>query len=162
MVSQSFGLIQRPFFRQSAARMTIAATHAVIAAKEAAMRTGRRLYDTEHLLYGIAHTLDSPASRILAEHGASAQAIREHLGKLTSDLELNENEIEPSSTIIACMQNAMARLASMSRIMLDPEALLFELTSRGKHRASEILRTLGADVDRIHTKLEEHMHGKNT
>jgi len=142
-------------------RTTIAATHAILAGKEAAMRLGMRMYDCEHLLYGIAHCEDSPASQILAEHGVRAQTLRQYLGNMASDLELNEREIEPSAAVGLCYEGALANLPSMSRLMLGPEMLLFTLTDGTEHRALEILKALGADIELIRAKLKERLYGRN-
>jgi ATP-dependent Clp protease ATP-binding subunit ClpA len=142
-------------------RTTTAAAHAILAAKEAAMRAGRRIFDAEHLLFGIAHVESSAASRILAEQGVSADGIRQQLGSLGRDLELDELEVEPSGKIHICFARALTHSESMSRALLDPETLLYSLTDGTEPRVAEILNAMGANVDRIRFKLKEYLDGRN-
>jgi ATP-dependent Clp protease ATP-binding subunit ClpA len=142
--------------------MTIGSAHAVLAAKDAAVRRGTRIYDTDHLLYGIAHVEDTPAAHILAEKNITPQRLCKHLGESTENIELSEREIIASEAVNACFQMAVDRLASMSRLMLDPEMLLYAMIEVPDHRGMETLKTLGADVEKIRTQLKELLYGRNT
>lgn len=154
-------VLARPFDPPTE-RVTITAAHAIIAAKESAMRAGRRIYDVEHLLYGIAHVQDSPASGILAGNNAAPETIRQHLPKGTENRELNEREVLPSAAVGLCFQKAFGQMASMSRLMLDTELLLFALVDAGDHRGMEILKALGADIEGIRVQLKTVLYERQS
>ena len=149
-------------------RFTKHARQVLQIAQEEAMRLNHNYVGTEHLLLGLAKEENGLASKVLREVGAtSAEVVRqvERMAPRNPRPPFGKPTLTPRTKRV--IELAVEEARQMGHAYIGTEHLLLGLVREDEGIAAEVLRSLGASVDKIRqqttrTILENQLQEKST
>ncbi len=149
-------------------RFTKHARQVLQIAQEEAVRLNHNYVGTEHLLLGLAKEESGLAAKVLREVGASpAEVIRqvERMAPRNARAPFGKPTLTPRTKRV--IELAVEEARQMGHTYIGTEHLLLGLVREDEGIASEVLRSLGADLDKVRqqttkTILENQLQEKTT
>jgi ATP-dependent Clp protease ATP-binding subunit ClpC len=131
-------------------RFTDRARHVVVYAQEEARMLNHDYIGTEHILLGLIHEGEGVAARALEEMGISLDAARARVEEL-----IGQGPEPPTGHIPftprgkKVLELSLREALQMGHTYIGTEHILLGLVREGEGVGAQVLRELGADVDRV-------------
>ncbi len=132
---------------------------AVLGLAQEEARTFRHNYlGTEHLLLGLLRSTDSPAAATLANLGLTLGTARLAVEKIIGYGEAAvEGKPKLAPRAISVLSLSVSEAGRLKQSQIGPEHILLGLLREGEGIAMGILRTFGADADKVRAQLFQTM-----
>lgn len=130
-------------------KFTESVQKAVAKAQEASKKYGTKYLGTEHILYGILSVGDSFAANLISEYGIDAEKY-ENLFAQNIDLKYEANGFTPRTKK---MFETAISFAIQSGGFVGSEHLLLAIVSDKESMATQLLQSLGADIEKLKDRL---------
>ncbi len=141
-------------------RFTERAQRVVVLAQEEARRLGHNMVGTEHVLLGLVAEGDGVAARALQALGISLEKVRAEVEKV-----IGRGEGAPQANIIftprakRVLELAFDEARQFGHTYIGTEHILLGLIREGEGVAAQVLRNLGADLDKVRRQVIELLGG---
>lgn len=146
-----------------AGRFTNNARSALNNAQIEAQQLGHNYVGTEHLLIGIINVTESPASRILAEKGVTADAVKQHIKQLVGEGTFNEgNTFAMTPRTKNVIELSMHEAKNLKQSYVGTEHILLALSREQSSIAARVLMDLGVDLSELKDQLLSLLESQET
>ncbi|MFZ5634564.1 MAG: ATP-dependent Clp protease ATP-binding subunit [Bacillota bacterium] len=131
-------------------RFTERAQKVLFLAQEEAMRLGHPYVGTEHILLGLIREGQGVAAKILAGLGVEAENVRNLVEQMVGrGQEVSGNELTLTPRGKKILELAVEEARRMGHNYVGTEHLLLGLIKEGEGVAAQVLKGMGADLDRV-------------
>lgn len=131
-----------------------------VLAQEAARAMGHEVIGTEHLLLGLIQESEGIAAKALHSLGIKSEDVQKEVEKLVGR---GQNpaigQLAPTPRVKKVVELANEEARSLGQGYVDTEHLLLGLVREGEGVAAQVLKTLGADLDKIRAALMKMLGG---
>jgi ATP-dependent Clp protease ATP-binding subunit ClpC len=141
-------------------RFTDRARRVVVLAQEEARMLNHVYIGTEHILLGLIHEGDGIAARALGSLNISLEDVRRHVERI-----IGQGQAAPTGHIPftprakKVLELSLRESLSLGCNYIGTEHLLLGLIREGEGVAAQVLRKLGADLDRVRETVIHQMYG---
>jgi len=141
-------------------KFTEKAKAAIEAAQHAARTFGQNYVGTEHLLLGLSQVADSVAARAIESQGITAAMIEARISEVSQGISQFDgapqgNEFTPRTKRV--MELSMQEAVRMGTSYIGTEHMLIALIREADCVGAQILKSLGADMQRVYDEIMNMM-----
>ncbi len=143
-------------------RFTERAQRVIVLSQEEARRLGHNVVGTEHILLGLVAEGEGVAARVLSELGQLAD-VRQEVEKVIGRGEggsLGQIGFTPRAKRV--LELAFDEARQLGHTYIGTEHILLGLIREGEGVAAQVLRNMGADIDKVRKQVVELLGGGGT
>jgi ATP-dependent Clp protease ATP-binding subunit ClpC len=146
-----------PDFQEFLSHLTNNALHSLRHADAIARAAGSAYIGTEHLLLGVLAQEGSMASKVLEGAGVTLDRARLALNLTPKTLVINMGGKGLSETAKLTLKMAWEIAQEFNQDYCGTEHILYSILSQKNARATQLLRDMSVDVDRLSTEVEQFL-----
>ncbi|MBX4201623.1 ATP-dependent Clp protease ATP-binding subunit [Candidatus Saccharibacteria bacterium] len=146
-----------PDFQEFLSHLTNNALHSLRHADAIARASGSAYIGTEHLLLGVLAQEGSMASKILEGTGVTLDRARLALNLTPKTLVINMGGKGLSETAKLTLKMAWEIAQEFNQDYCGTEHVLYSILSQKNARATQLLRDMSVDIDRLSTEVEQFL-----
>ncbi len=144
-------------------RFTERAQKVVVLSQEEARRLGHNVVGTEHILLGLAAEGEGVAARALQAIGISLDKVRAEVEKVIGRGEgVSQGNIGFTPRAKRVLELAFDEARQLGHTYIGTEHILLGLIREGEGVAAQVLRNLGADLDKVRRHVVDLLGGSGT
>ena len=135
----------------------------VVLSQEEARRLGHNVVGTEHILLGLAAEGEGVAARALQAIGISLDKVRAEVEKVIGRGEgVSQGNIGFTPRAKRVLELAFDEARQLGHTYIGTEHILLGLIREGEGVAAQVLRNLGADLDKVRRHVVDLLGGSGT
>ncbi|HET7560215.1 MAG TPA: Clp protease N-terminal domain-containing protein, partial [Limnochordia bacterium] len=141
-------------------RFTERAQKVIVLSQEEARRLGHNVVGTEHILLGLCAEGDGVAARALAALGISLDKVRAEVERVIGRGDGHDGNIIFTPRSKRVLELAFEEARQLNHAYIGTEHILLGLIREGEGVAAQVLKNLGADLDKVRRQVGEQSGGQ--